>query len=189
MCGLTEMFIKEELERVIEFIEKTDRLQVKCSLKDITDELKSLLEKFEKECSFVAVYKEKDDFSVYRTEADWAWSPGKNDDVMTFGAVLKTARDKLVSDFVGEVRYQEHIQKCKNTYHDEREPQVYDMKLFISYQSVPIDDKIKEEAKKLYELEINEKKRKELEEKEREESQKRHWINKLKAEGYTVEKK
>jgi hypothetical protein len=180
------MFIKEELERIVECAEKGG---LKCSTKDVIIELKLLITSIENQCSFIAVYQEKDDFGVYEVKTDWAWSPGKNDDVMTYEAVLKTARDKLVSDYVGEVRYQEHIQKCKNTHHDEREPQVCDMKLFVSYQSVLVDDKIKEEARRLYELEINEKKRKELEEKEREEGQKRHWINKLKAEGYAVEKK
>ncbi len=182
------MFVKEELERVIEWAEKDE---LKCiSTRDIIIELKLLVTSIENQCSFITVYKEKDDYGgVYGVKTDWAWSPGKHDDVMTYNAVLKIARNALTSDFVGEVRYQEHIKKCKNTYHDEREQQVCDMKLFVSYQSVLVDDKIKEEARRLYELEINEKKRKELEEKEREEGQKRHWINKLKAEGYVVEKK
>jgi len=180
------MFIKEEVERIVEFIERADRLNVKCSLKDVTTELKKLIEQFEEESSFIAVYKYKDDFGVYATETDWAYSPGNNGDVMSWSAVIKTARDKLVGDYISEIRYQEHIKNCKNLHHDEREQEVCDMKLFVAYEPVNIDDEIKKEAKRLYEISIDEKKRKELEEREKQEAQKKHWINKLRTEGYTI---
>jgi hypothetical protein len=175
------MFIKEEIERIIESVEFPSTRS-----RDVADDLKKLIEQLEEESSFIAVYKEKDDFGVYKTETDWAWSPGNNDDVMSFSAVLETARNKLVNDYISEVRYQEHIKNCKNLHHDEREQQVCDVKLFVAYQPVIVDDKIKEEAKRLYEISIDEKKRKELEEREQQEAQKKHWINKLRTEGYTI---
>jgi len=147
-----------------------------------------LISKLQKESEFIVVYDEReecDNAKYFETHTDWAWSPQNRTDVMNYNAVLGVAKDKLLWEQKDEVLWKEyHKGELEN-----REPQLKNVRLFVRYCDVPVDNEIREKAQEAYKRETDEKKRKELEVKEQVEAQKRHWIRKLQEEGYLVEKK
>lgn len=154
----------------------------------ISDNIQTLIDRLEKESEFIVVYDEREDgFMAFDTHSDWAWS-SENNNIMNYDAVLQTAKDRLIAEEKGEVRWRKHKEFCKQDHtHEDREHYLRNVRLFSRYCDVTVDDEIKRKAEEAYELEINEKKRKEIEIKEQAHAQKKHWINKLRLEGYTIE--